>query len=284
MNEIMNEKVVTIMPGYSMEDSSMKRYPLQNTLISTRTGSGKSTMFSHIMTYMNLMTKPGDVLIDLFVESPFSIWNNDIKRRVLPSLSVQNFHYRLNTLTGAKERVHRIAQWIAYQLGYDSVLGSKIVTNIPHVLFIDTLDTWFTEDPEVRDDLLFIFKFGPDCCVYTVATCEALSTAQYASKYFSLALCGSQTSLVSDEVLGCDIAKHESGWSNYWVRDNANPNKLERIYCPGVSTNYINKVCKMLSSGQDYSDGYYVFTDRSVLSSTELDLLIAKVKASDKED
>lgn len=284
MNEIMNEKVVTIMPGYSMDDSSIKRYPLQNTLISTRPGCGKSTMFNYIMTYMNLMTKPGEVLIDLFVESPFSIWSDETRRRMLPSLSTQNFHYKLNTVKDTKERVHRIAQWIAYQLGYDNVLGSKIVTDKPHVLFIDALDTWFTEDKEVREDIIFILKFGPDCYVYTVATCEALSTAQYVSKYFSLALCGSQTQLASDEVLGCDIAKRESGWSYYWVRDDANPNKIERIYCPGLSTNYINKVCKMLSSKQDFSDNYALFTDIPIFSSTELDLLISKVKTSTKED
>lgn len=285
MNEIMNEKVITIMPGYSMEDSDdMKCYPLQNTLISTRTGCGKSTMFTYIMNNMCLTTKPGNVLIDPFIESPFSTWSNDTKRGMLPSLSTQNFRYRLNNMKDPKERIHRIAQWIAYQLGYDNVLGTKVTTDIPRVLFIDTLDTWFIEDPEVRDDLLFILKFGPDCCVYTVATCETLSTAQAVSKYFSLALCGSQSSLVSDEVLGCDIAKRESSKANYWVRDNANPNKLERIYCPGLSTDCINKVYEMLSSYQDYGDGFSAFIDKSVISSTELDLLIARVKASSKEN
>ncbi len=284
MNEIMNEKVVTVMPGYSMEDSSMKRYPLQNTLISTRPGCGKSTMFNYIMTYMNLMSKPGEILIDLFVESLFSIWNDETKRRTLPSLSVQNYHYKINTTKETTARLHRIAQWIAYQLGYDNVLGTKVVTDIPHILFIDTLESLCIKDSEAFEDILFILKFGSECGVYTIATCESLSTAQAVSKYFSLALCGSQSSLVSDEVLGCDIAKRESGWPYYWVRDDANPNKIERIYCPGLSTDCINKVYEMLSSYQDYGDGFSAFIDRSVLSSTELDLLIARVKASSKEN
>lgn len=284
MSDNMNKKEITIMPGCSMEDSGVKCYPLQNTLISTRPGCGKSTMFTYIMNNMFDTVNPGNVIIDPFIESSFVCWSDNTKRGTLPSLSTQSFRYSLNTMKDANERMHHIAQWIAYQLGYDNVLGTKITTDIPRVLFIDALDTWFTEDPEVHDDLLFILKFGPDCCVYTVATCETLSTAICVSKYFSLALCGNQTQLTSDEVLGCDIAKHESGKANYWVRDDTNPNKLERIYCPGLTTDCINKVYTMLSSYQDYGDGFSAFIDGSVLSSTELDLLIAKVKASDKED
>lgn len=257
-----NRKVVSIMPGISQVDWSLKAYPLQNTIISGLTGSGKDTLINSIIMHLIQFGKPNDLIIEYYDELP-SQWLNE--NRSMPQFKTQlkTWHESWNTV----QRLEALLQYI-YNLRTvyipDANGDYEELPNKYHLVILNTLEYLYKyKDKDYINTLVSdIMELGPKYGIYTIVCTQGYDLPDCILDKCDLRLATRLRERESVKILGCDIAAREIEKSGFvWVYDRTEDYLRVRLEVKFYPNSFIGKVCKYNSTNKYENDSYDTFVE-----------------------
>lgn len=253
MSEInKNKKVaITFRCGTS---GAPKWYPIDNTMISGKTGSGVHTLLNNILVEMIVRHSPNELSLEIYEhEDRQSVWTR-CERKPWCMRS------QPNKVKSVCERICQIKEYLQSGGRY----GDYHKRDCDHVIVLCDVDYMFDTYPtEFCEAINYIAEHGREFGFYLICVAGYVKTVENLLPYFRYRVGTRLDEDVSNMFMGCNICYNEKTTHGFaWVWDSFYPVTYNKYIVRFYPDTFISKLLKVYSKKDGYErDDYEIFSE-----------------------